>query len=385
MPHHLRTYFAHPPSYIVGFGFLVLSLLLSTWATRLPQLKANLGITDTQIGTALLLYSVAALVISPFSSYVMDRFPNGKTAYYSVIFQLLSFLLPFMANSFPMFLLGMSIAGLANGFINVSVNASAAIVEKHFERRIMSQSHAMFSIGAIFGAIAAGLIADMGIPPLYHMGGVVLFLLIANYALRTTWINLPNISLKAPVFAFPNLPLLGLFLIAVCVVIAELTIMDWSAVYLKDTLQSSPFLSGLAFAGFSVSMSIGRLSSDAIIANIGTRNTLIFGCLLAGLGLGIAGFTLSPLIAILGFTIAGLGMSVIVPLLYSLSATTKNTSTGLGIGSIATACVLAGLIGRPSVGWISDNMGMSTSVIIACGMALLASLIGVIAAPRERA
>jgi MFS family permease len=346
-------------------------------------LKANLGISDTQVGAALLLFSLGALIISPFSSYIMDRFPNGRTAYYSVIFQLCSFLLPFLADSFPMFLLAMTIAGFANGFINITVNATAAIVEKHFQTRIMSQSHAMFSIGAIFGSIMAGFIADLGIPPLYHMAGVISILLIVNYTIRKTWINLPNISLKAPVFAFPNLALLGLFLIAICVVIAELTVMDWSAVYLKDSLQSSALISGLAFAGFSVSMAIGRLSSDAITSNIGTRSTLIFGCFLAGIGLGIAGLTKNPIIAILGFTICGLGLSVIVPLLFSLSATMKNTSTGLGIGSIATACVLAGLIGRPSVGWISDNMGMATCVLIAAGATIIAGVIGVIAAPRR--
>lgn len=383
IPRHLKTYFSHPPSFIVGFGFIVLSLLLSTWATRLPQLKANLGISDTQIGTALLLFSLGALVISPFSSYIMDRFPNGKAAYYSIILQLLTFILPFLADSFVTFLVAMTIAGIANGFINITINASAAIVEQHYKTRIMSQSHAMFSVGAIFGSIIAGWIADLGIPPLYHMAGVILLLLIVNFIVKSTWINLPNKSLKAPVFTVPNLALLGFFLIAVCVVIAELTVMDWSAVYLKDTLQSSALLSGLAFAAFSVSMAIGRLSSDKIVTNLGTRNTLIFGCLLAGLGLGIAGLTSTPFIAILGFAVSGLGMSVIVPLLYSLSVNLKNTSTGKGIGSIATACVLAGLIGRPSVGWISDHWGMNICVLIACGVTIIAGVIAIISAPAK--
>jgi len=378
MLHSLRSFFLHPQSIIIGLGFSTLSLLMSTWAIRLPELKAQLQLSDTQIGTALLVLSIGSLIISPFSSYIMDRYPTGKVTYASVLFQACAYLLPFQAHSYIFFLLAMFAVGLANGFINITLNASAAMVEKKYQRSIMSSCHAMFSIGAIIGSIAAGFISEMGISPTLHMSMLILGLLLLNFLLRKVWASIPNSDLKAPVFAIPSLPVLGYFIIVFCIVLAEMTVMDWSAVYLSDTLHSPAAITGLGFAGFSITMAFGRLSGDMIIPKIGKQRIIIWACLIAAIGLSIAAATSHPWIAILGFTLAGLGMSVTVPLIFSVSANMKTVSPGVGIASIATASVLGGFVGRPMVGFVADTAGMSVSMWIAGGFALIAMLIGII-------
>jgi MFS family permease len=373
----LGAFFLHPQSLIVGVGFTSLSLLMGTWATRLPELKVILNITDGQVGSALLVLSIGSLIISPFSSYIMDRFSTGKATFASVLILSVFYFFPFATKSYPIFLAAMFLLGIANGFLNITVNASASIIEKKFQRSIMSSVHGMFSIGAIIGAVSAGIVAGFNVSPKVHMIGLILIIIVINFLLRKTWFSIPDTDLKSPVFAIPNLPILGFTVITFCIVIAELAIMDWSAVYLKDSLNSGPILAGLGFAGFSSTMAIGRLSGDTIVPKIGKRNIIIIGSILAALGLGLAAFTFIPVIAILGFTLCGIGMAVIVPMLYSLSASHESISPGAGIASIATACVLAGLVGRPLVGLVSDYAGMSTSLWIAAGFAFTASLIGV--------
>lgn len=372
----LSAFFRHPQSLIVGSGFASLSLLMGSWATRLPELKVILGISDGQVGSALLVLSIGSLIISPVSSYIMDRFPTGKATYASVLVLSVFYVFPFLVISYPAFLATMFLLGLANGFINITVNASASIVEKKYQRSIMSSVHGMFSVGAIIGAVSAGIIAGLGISPKTHMAGLTLFIITINFLFRKTWFSIPDTDLKSPVFVVPSLPILGFTAITFCIVLAELTIMDWSAVYLKDSLNSGPVMAGLGFAGFSLTMAIGRLSGDTIVPKIGKRNMVMYGCMLAAFGLGVAAFTQLPMIAILGFTLCGLGMAVIVPMLYSLSANHENVSPGIGIASIATACIMAGLVGRPLVGLVSDYAGMATSIWIAAGFALAAGLIG---------
>ncbi len=371
----LQTFFSHPQSIIVGFGFMSLSLLMSTWSTRLPELKSGLGMSDSQIGLALLISSFGSLIISPFSSYIMDRFPTGLSAGISVLIQSITFILPFFADSILLFYVAMFIVGLALGFINITLNASAAIVEKSYKRSIMSSCHAMFSMGAIIGAVGAGFIKSAGISPETHITYLVLFLLVSNVILMRTWKSIPDTDLKAPILAFPTRPILKFFLITLCLVLAELTIMDWSAVYLSDTLQSPAALTGLGFAGFSLTMAIGRLSGDTIVPKIGEKRIIFLGSVIACLGLGIAAFTMNTYIAILGFVICGLGMSITVPLIYSMSARLKGVNPGVGIASIATACVLGGFIGRPLAGFVSDAAGMSMSMWIATGFIVIAALI----------
>lgn len=372
----LKSIFQHPQSLVVCLGFASLGLLMSTWATRLPDLKKILDISDGQVGTSLLILSIGALIISPFSSYIMDHFPTGKATLASVLIQSATYILPFLVTSFPGFLLAMFLIGLSNGFLNITLNASAAIVEKKYRRLIMSGSHGMFSIGAILGATSSGIIASFDVDPKIHMAGLIFFIYLINFTLRKTWYSVPNTDIKSPVFAIPNMEVLGFTAITFCIVLAELTIMDWSAVYLKDSLKSSAAMAGLGFAGFSFTMAIGRLSGDRIVPKFGKRNIIVFGCIFSSIGLSLAAITHLPFVAILGFTLCGVGMAVIVPMLYSLSANQQGISPGVGIASIATACVFAGLVGRPLVGLVSDYAGMATSVWIAAGFALAASIIG---------
>lgn len=373
----LKSYLSHPQSIIVGLGFTTLSLLMSTWSIRLPELKTQLNMDDGQIGTALLVLSIGSLIISPFSSYIMDRYPTGKVTFLSVILQILVYILPFIVHTYFYFLIAMFIVGLALGFINITINASASMVEKKYQRSIMSSCHGMFSIGAIIGSAGAGLISEIGISPFNHMLMLIIFLIFINIRFRKTWFSLPDSDLKAPAFAIPTLPVLGFFFIAFCIVLTEMTIMDWSAVYLKDTLKSSAAITGLGFAAFSTTMAIGRLSGDTIVPRIGKRKIIVIGCLISALGIGLAAFTSTPLVAILGFAITGIGMSTIVPILYSLSANLKNVNPGVGIASIATACICGGLFGRPMTGFVSNEFGMSVSMWIAAGFAFLAGGIAI--------
>lgn len=369
----LKAYFQHPQSLIIGIGFASLSLLMSTFAIRLPELKALLQINDAQLGTAWLILSAASLAISPFSSFIIDKIGTGKAVFISVLLQTLFYILPLLASEYWLFLIAMFLLGLANGFITVSLNAAAAIVEKVYHRSIMSSCHGLFSLGAIIGAGSAGLIASLNVSPMLHIASLIILILIANISLKKVWLSIPETSLKAPLLVIPKRPILAFVIITFCIVLAELTIMDWSAVYLSDTLQSPAILTGLGFAGFSLTMAIGRLFGDHWIAKTGKVRSLLIGCLLAGLGLSITAFTKTPWIAIAGFTITGLGMATIVPLIYSLSAKMKEITPAVGIASIATACILSGLVGRPLVGTISEAVGMSVSLWMAAGFSIFAA------------
>lgn len=375
MIQNLRLFLFHPQSISVGLGFFTISMLFGSWATRLPELQFKLGLTGTQLGLALLAISIGSIIISPFSGRITEKLSVGWAAFWSSVMLPLVFLLPFLANNFPSFLVALLMVGLANGFITVTTNAAATAVEKSYYRSVMSNCHGMYSLGGIIGAGSAGIFAGLGVPPFEHMVIVVAVLIFINLSVREYLLQIPDETTKSPVFALPSKPVFGLVVIAFSIVLAEMTVMDWSGIYIQNSLGGSAFVTGLGFAGFSMTMAIGRFYGDHITAIFDRKKIVQFGSLVGMFGLIIAATIPSTAAAIAGFTIVGIGFSCIVPILFSASTKIEGITAGAGIATIATAAFLGGLVGRPLVGLIADSFDMSTSLIFAALLTSVASIV----------
>ena len=77
---------------------------------------------------------------------------------------------------------------------------------------------------------------------------------------------------------------------------------------------------GLAFACFSVAMTIGRLFGDRIVQALGDARVLLYGSLCAAAGFGLVVAAPWAWSSLAGFTVVGLGVSNIVPVLFSATA-----------------------------------------------------------------
>src|SRR5919106_1583382 len=66
------------------------------------------------------------------------------------------------ADGFVWLCLAFLFYGAATGALDVSMNAQGIAVERAYRRPIMSSFHGMFSIGAMAGAGATGLLAGQG-------------------------------------------------------------------------------------------------------------------------------------------------------------------------------------------------------------------------------
>lgn len=375
MIRNLKLFILHPQSISVGLGFFTISMLFGTWATRLPELQSKLGLSGTELGMSLLTLSIGSLIISPFSSWITEKMSVGRATFWSSVILALSFLLPFLANNFPVFCITLFVVGLANGLITVTTNAAAAVVEKSYFRSIMSNCHGMFSLGGIIGAGSAGIFATLGFSPLEHMIIIVVALLFINLYVRTNLYQIPNEATKSPIFTLPTQPIFGLAIITFCIVLAEVAIMDWSGIYIHNTLGGSAFLTGLGFAGFSLTMAIGRFYGDHITTTIGRKKIVQFGSLIGTLGLIMAALIPSTVVAIVSFTIVGIGFSCIMPVIFSSATKIEGITAGAGIAAIATAAILGGVVGRPVIGLIADLFDLGTSLIFTGILALIGSIV----------
>lgn len=367
---------AHPPlpwnGMIRGVSFLffTMSMLVGSWLARLPEVQAKLQLSEAMLGVALLGMPIGALCGTQLSTYINARIGNSRACFWSAVLLCFTATLPPLSWNVWSLTAALAFFGLADGWLNVSMNAAAANLEERSKKTIMSSCHGMFSLGAMIGATTAGLIAGWGMALYLHILIIAILMLMALLAFRPFLLRLPNIELTPGSWSLPKKSMIGLAIVGCFIMVGEGAIADWSAIYLKSNLGSSLTLAALGFAGFSFMMAIGRFGGDRI-RHIWPPNQLVrWGCIIGATGLFIAAIASYPLIAILGFTFTGIGFSIVVPIIFSLAAKTDPNN---GITNIASVAIFGFLIAPPVIGFIGEHLGLRNAFGIMAALAFLAA------------
>jgi fucose permease len=232
----------------------------------------------------------------------------------------------------------------------------------------MSSFHGMFSIGAMAGAGATGLLAGLGV------GIVAQFLAVGALAALLGPLLRPymlpahaDAGGQGHGFVLPDRRLLVFGLIAFCGLLGEGAMGDWSAVYLDQSLGADVEMAATAFAVFSLTMALGRLTGDRVVARIGGAAVVGGGGALAALGLGATLLIGRPEVAVVGFGLVGAGLSCVFPVVLSAATRMPGISAGNAIAGICTIAYLGFLIGPPVIGGVAEL----TSLPLALGMVVL--------------
>ena len=376
MATHLKFYFTHKLSLFIGLIFTCNSLLFGSWITRIPDVKDNLALSDAELGLALLGAPIGAIMIMPISGWIIARLQMGRAVIFGSILHAATLPLLVVADSFWMLVGALILFGYTNAIMDISMNAASAVIEKQLKKPIMSTCHGMWSIGAMMGAGVGSLFVGYGTTPLTHLtiivGVVALILIIVSTSLlgiRETR------NLGDKVFAFPKGVLLALAFLAFCILMSEGAIADWSAVYMKEVIHSDPFLTGMAYAGFALLMTIGRLSGDALIPKLGKKKLLFIGSLIASLGLALAIIFQYQYVVIAGFSLAGLGFSCLVPVLFISAANVAGYTSGTGIAAVTTVGYAGFLVGPPFIGMLAEYFNLTVGLCFVLFSILLVSVL----------
>lgn len=359
--------------------FLLNGIALGSWVSRIPDVQRRLGLSDGQLGIALLGMAVGAMVALPLSGWLAARFGTGRMLFTAGTGICLMLPILPISPSLPLLFLALWCFGLAIGMMEVPANAQAVLVETAYRRPLMSSFHAMFSVGGLAGAATAGIIAGRGIPPGPHLLVVGAGLFAMILAARTRMLPdapVPQEHGHGPFFVLPRGPLLALGAIGFCVLLGEGAIADWSAVYLSDTLASGAAIGAGGYALFSAMMAGGRLGGDRLTERFGPVRVVRAGGILAaaGMGAGLAMGTIPG--ALLGFVCAGAGLAAIFPITMGASGRVPGVPPGTALTAVATAGYTAYLAGPPFIGFVSDHLGLRIALGI---VAILAAIIAVLA------
>jgi MFS family permease len=356
--------------------FFANGALFANWLSRIPQVQANLGMSEGDLGLALMGAAVGVLTALSMAGGPIARF--GSRTITTAGGVALSLLLPFLAqmpNAVALWI-NLFLFGAAMSTMDVAMNSQGVDVERALGRSVMSSFHASFSIGGIAGAATGAVMAYFGIGPALHfamagVGFLLLILLVAPRLLPAAPEAEPDLS--GPVFRLPARALWPLGAVAFCSSIGEGSMADWSAVYLKSVVGTTDSLAAFGFAAFSVTMTGGRLLGDNLAMRFGRPNLVRAGGVTASVGMLLAILLPQAAPVLLGFAAVGAGLSIVVPLAFSAAGNVPGLPAGVGIAGVATIGYAGFLAGPPAIGFLAEAATLRVSMVLV--LLLVGSLI----------
>lgn len=352
-------------------SFFAAGFAMACWAPIVPFAKAQVGVSDGELGLLLLCIGIGSLVAMPVTGWVSAQF-GSKPMVLAGGLGLVA-LLPVLAVVHDPLLLAAALLGFGAslGAIDVAMNVHAVEVEKAAARPLMSGFHAMFSLGGFAGAGGVTLLLSHGVAPL---SGALCGSAIALAAILLAWPRLLRVQGgRPPAFVAPRGAVLLLAALAAVSFLVEGAILDWSALLLLGRDLVAPPQSGLGYALFSVAMTIGRLTGDRVVQALGNRRTLLWGGVLT-----VAGFALllvvPGLAALAGFVLIGLGTANIVPVLFSQAGRQAAMPASLAVAAVTTIGYAGVLAGPALVGFVAQLSSLPAAFWLLAGLMALVPL-----------
>jgi predicted MFS family arabinose efflux permease len=367
----------------VGVVFISAGFSFASWASRIPQVRAELRVTPGVLGLILLCTAVGAAIATPLSGLVISWLGETRTV---LVMSLISAAgLAVVAVGYrlgiPAVAAGLFMFGFGGAAWDVAMNVQGAAVERALGRAILPRFHAGWSIGTVAGAAGGAAMVALGVPVTVHLLAVALGVAAAVPAAARRF--LPGTRAAAhqdkaahqgrPLAAWTETRTLLIGLFVLCMAFSEGTGNDWLSLAVIDGYHTAAVLGTLTFAIFLAAMTAGRWFGPRFIDRYGRVPVLRASAATALIGLLLIDFGTFLPAALAGAVLMGLGTSLGFPVGLS-SAADDPRHAATRVTTVASLGYLAFLAGPPAIGFLGDHIGVLHSLSVA-GLLLAAALV----------
>jgi fucose permease len=313
----------------VGMQFFAHGATYATIIPRLPEIRAQAGISIGTLGLVLTVASVASLIGSVFAGRVTARIGSRRVMIYGATLSI--GFLPIIGFATSAVVLAIALFGLLffDIFIDVAMNVQGSALSARRHTPVMNRLHGLWSLGTVAGGVLTVVLLRAGVSTEVQLTFVALALIASLLFVAPGLLHrdeAPELDEQAA--AIEGRTHLGRLDIAAMLLAVggatamaiEITNGDWSSFRLVDDLGASPGLAGLAFLAFTGGMTVGRLSGDWVQVRVGPVRLIRISTVVMAVGAVFAMLVPSVPVAIAGFLIGGLGTSVLFPQLYDRAA-----------------------------------------------------------------
>ena len=346
----------------LGFGY-------GTWPSRLPAIKANLGLSTSQVSVVLLAAAIGSILSFPVTAAALHKLGSRGASLLSGCLLAVGLVALGLAPNWTLACIVMCVYGVIASTLDVAMNAQGVELERATGVPVMSRLHAAFSLGTFAGAFFAFVITNFSTSVPLHFVIAALIVLAAVLLPRTGLIaDAKPIDGGSRSFALPRGAAWLIGAMAFLGMIAEGSMVDWSTLYLKERAGASQQVAPLGIASMQVVMLVTRWFGDRARARWGARKLLFGGSLLAGLSLAAALLVGGIVPALVGFGVFGIGVATVSPCVYAAGA----REGGVALAAVMTLGSLGFLVAPMVIGVVAQatNLSWGMGVVAASAIAL---------------
>ncbi|WP_250306494.1 MFS transporter [Streptomyces sp. A 4/2] len=351
--------------YALAAVFCVHGAVTGSFATRIPWIQDHIGASAGQLGLALAFPAIGSSLLMPVSGAISHRFGARNALRGLLALWTLALALPAFAPNLLTLCAVLFVYGAMAGTSDVAMNALGVETENRLGRSIMSGLHGMWSAGALIGSAAGTFAAHLGADARLHHCIAAVVLTVLGFAACQGVLDLRSTHEEPspPRFALPPRSALIIGAVGFCAVFAEGASLDWSAVFLRDTLHTSAGLAAGSTTALALTMAVARLAGDRVVDRFGAVRTVRAGGVLATLGGLLVVLAPNPPIVIAGFALIGLGVAVVVPLAFA-AAGRSGPNPSQAIAGVATITYTSGLVAPSAIGGIANATSLVGSFVL---------------------
>jgi MFS family permease len=363
--------------------FFLNGFLFGSLVARMPAIRDHAGVTNGELGLALACVAVGAVVAMPIAGALAARHGSREVTRGALALASLAILPPVLAPSLPALAAGFLVMGLTMGSLDVTMNAHGVAVERRYGRPILSGFHAAFSFGGLAGAASAATAAaaELDLAPHLALVAVVSLAVGLGWSRRFLPAAEDAAGTELPLLARPPRRLWALGAVAFSCLLVEGAAADWSAIYVRDELDTGAATAASAFVAFSITMAVGRLVGDRLVERFGPVALLRGGGLLAavGFGIGLAASTVPA--ALVGFATLGAGLAAVIPVVFRAAGSTPGVAPGIGLAAVSSTGYLGFVAGPPIIGSLAEGIGLPGALVLLVVLVLVVAVLARSARP----
>src|SRR5829696_6892548 len=329
---------AHRSAFAV---FAVAGWLSATWATRIPSIKEELGLSAGELAVAILGLEAGAVAGLPGGAAIVGRAGSRRA----------------LRGAFPAFALALVAVGLApglgflaaalaamafaNSVVDVALNAQGIELERRAGRPLLSRLHAGHPLGLVGGGLAGTAAAAAGLSVAAHLAA-------------TGRLAGDGDGGRRPALARPSRRVLLLGALAFCAFALDGAASNWSAVHLRTEHGAPAGLAAAAFTAFALAMAAGRLAGDRLLVRLGRLRLVRLCAAVAVAGAALVVIAPGAGVALAAWALLGLGLAAVAPAVLGAAPGSGRESPAVAIAAVTTIGYLGSFTGPPVVGALAE-------------------------------
>lgn len=385
----------------VAWSFLLNGFGFASWASRIPEVREGLSLSNAQLGLLLLVLSAGSVVALPTTGALVHRWGAARVVRIGVAFDVAGLVGAGIAaavfGSVALTAVALAAYGVGVAIWDVAMNVEGAAVEHDLGRSIMPRFHAAWSIGSVSGALSGALVVGLGVPMAWHLvasGALIVAVAIPGTRAFLVAGNVPEDRREEdqpadgePVrrpsllraWLEPRTLLIGLMMLSLA--LTEGTANDWLAVALIDGYDVPHWVGVAGFGLFVSAMTTGRFFGPALLDRHGRIPVLWTTMAMAGVGVLLIVYSGSVVLVALGILLWGLGASLGFPVGIS-AASDDPVHAAARVSVVSSIAYAAFLVGPPIVGFIANHVGTLDALLFVSLLLIPSAL--VVPSARER-